>query len=56
MSLADPTTLVDPLDKIFNDLKNKNPEVRLQSALDLRRHVGVAGYHIKVKRTHIANG
>ena len=39
MSLADPATLVDPLEKIFNDLKNKNPEVRLQSAQDLRRHV-----------------
>lgn len=40
MSLADPAALVDPLDKIFNDLKNKNQEVRLQSAQDLRRHVG----------------
>ena len=44
MSLADPATLVDPLEKIFNDLKNKNPEVRLQSAQDLRRHVRVFYY------------
>lgn len=39
MSAADTPAQVDPLDRFFAGLKNKNPEVRVQSAQDLRKHV-----------------
>ncbi|KAI5120260.1 hypothetical protein M0805_004596 [Coniferiporia weirii] len=39
MSATDVPSQTEPLDKIFAGLKNKNPEVRLQSAQELRKHV-----------------
>ncbi|KAL5537169.1 TOR1 [Sanghuangporus sanghuang] len=39
MSSADAPAQVDPLDRFFGGLKSKNPEARLQSALELRKHV-----------------
>ncbi|EJD07323.1 atypical/PIKK/FRAP protein kinase [Fomitiporia mediterranea MF3/22] len=39
MSSPEVPAQLDPLDKIFAGLKNKNPEVRLQSAQELRKHV-----------------
>lgn len=39
MSATDAPAQIDPLDKIFFGLKNKNADVRLQSAQDLRKYV-----------------
>ena len=39
MSAKDDTAQSDTLEKIFTGLKNKNYEVRLQRAKDLRKYV-----------------
>lgn len=42
MASSDPSAHSEALDRIFLGLKNKNAEVRLQSAQELRKHVRYA--------------
>lgn len=39
MASTAPSTQTDTLDQIFAGLKNKNHEVRVQSAVELQRYV-----------------
>ena len=41
MSSIAPTSQADILDQIFNALKDKSHEVRVQAALELQRYVGI---------------
>lgn len=40
MSTKDVPSAAEPLEKIFTGLKNRSGEIRLQSAQELRKHVG----------------
>lgn len=56
MASTAPTAQTELLDQIFQGLKNKSAEVRLQSARDLRRYVSMLSYLTELSNFTICPG